>query len=463
MGASLKYCPHCGAAINREGVFCANCGKAVAQPETGAQTIMEAPQTAAPEPQKGGRRKKENKGLAAVCCVLLVLFGAWAGFSLLVRHGFSDHSLDTLAQELDLAQLQVGFFSGEKNQTLVEYLVESESGLVAHDAEQTLAKAVEEMKKHGDWEAYREKILLNAFSFVSEKGGRFVFDVEESVMPFNQFRPDAEMLETFSQGMTDALAGKSPEEIYTMDSEELWDYILENCTEPVDALMEQSLRAKLEAGIEFALYSEEEMEELLESDFIRDFLADKLKDYAGDLLEGTGDGVVTGRELKKLLTKNLDVLEEITGREMTEESTGPLFAYLEDNEALESTALSGYMEGNAGFTLIRVLLSRWLQIVLVLLCVLLAVAVFLLRNPKAGALKALGASLTVLGVFYFLMGLLVSVPANLLNGSLALGVEFYQLLFRPMRVAGMVSGILTLLLGGILLAVGLVLCRKRSV
>ncbi len=462
MSASLRYCPHCGAAINYEGTFCAECGNALTQPETGTQTAMEAPQTAVVAQEKPGRQKKENKGLAAVCCVFLVLFGIWAGFSLLVRHGVSDKSLDTLAEELDLAQLQVGFFSGEKKQTLVEYLVESENGLVAHEVEQTLAKAVEEMKKHGDWEVCREEILLNAFYFVSEEGNRFTFAIEESVMPSNRFRPDAEMLEAFSQGMTDALADISVDEVYDMDSEELWDYILENCTEPADALMEQSLRAQLETGIEFVLYSEEEMEELLESDFIRDFLADKLKDYVGDLFEDTGDGVVTGKELKKLLSKNMDALEEIIGREVTEESAEPLFAYLEDNEALESTALSGYMEGNAGFTLIRVLLSRWLQIVLVLLCVLLAVAVFLLRNPKAGALKSLGVSLTVLGAFYFLMGLLISVPANLLNASLTLGVEFYELLFRPMRVAGMVSGILTLLAGGILLAAGFVLCRKKS-
>jgi hypothetical protein len=210
--------------------------------------------------------------------------------------------------------------------------------------------------------------------------------------------------------------------------------------------------------------SESDVEEILDEDYVRDFLSDKIDDYIDDLLYETGDGSIDVDELIDFLEKNNESFAKITGYYFKAYD----FDNMEDSlrKPLKSTRLSNYRDDyETGFKVVRNLLSYGFMAVMLVLAVICAVVIVVLSRPRSNSLFNIGASFGIIGLLDFAVVLGIGNMAHKFNKVWQLGTRFWQKLLSPMKSAGIVTGLVLLLIGVILLVAGCVwkYTRKNNV
>jgi hypothetical protein len=207
--------------------------------------------------------------------------------------------------------------------------------------------------------------------------------------------------------------------------------------------------------------TEDEVEDLLKEDFVTDFVSDKMNDYVKDLLHNTGDGVIEAKEIEKLLEKNRDEIEDITGCYLTDNDIQNIYNKIKKD--LKKTALSDYRNDNSfSFAAVRSLMSYPFMIILILLAVVCVAAIAFLNSDRLVVLKYAGICLVITGFLDLLNGLIIGGSASRLNNSIALGRKFWRQLLAPARSAGIVMGIVAAVMGVICIVIYAVICNARK-
>ncbi|MCM1541311.1 MAG: zinc ribbon domain-containing protein [Blautia sp.] len=198
-------------------------------------------------------------------------------------------------------------------------------------------------------------------------------------------------------------------------------------------------------------WSEDQVKKILKEEFIRDFAVEKVNDYVRDLFYATGDGVIEADELKSLLgkKKNNDAIYAITDVHLTDDDLAYLVEIIEDEDLLENTDLSEYRHDNPGmFSMIKNMFSYWMLVLLLIVALALAVGIFLVQGKKLKGFLYLGISLFSVGAVDLIISIfIVDSLAEKINGSLALGLKFWRLLFAPVQRTSVTLGIVLAVAG----------------
>jgi hypothetical protein len=210
-----------------------------------------------------------------------------------------------------------------------------------------------------------------------------------------------------------------------------------------------------EFGIEL---SESDVEKILEEDYVKDFLSDKIDDYIDDLLYETGDGAIDVDELIDFLEENNESFAKITGYYFKDYD----YNNIEDSlkKPLKSTRLSNYRDDyETGFGIVRSLLSYGFMAIMIGLAGICAIVIVILSQPRINSLFNIGASFGVIGLLDFAVVLGIGNMAHKFNKVWELGTRFWQKLLSPMKNAGIVTGLVLLIICVILLIAGFV-CKQ---
>jgi hypothetical protein len=203
------------------------------------------------------------------------------------------------------------------------------------------------------------------------------------------------------------------------------------------------------------------VEEILDEDYVRDFLSDKIDDYIDDLLYETGDGAIDADELIDFLEENNASFAKITGYYFKDYDYDNIKDSL--RKPLKSTRLSNYRDDyETGFNAVRNLLSYGFMTIMLALAVICAVVIVVLSRPKSNSLFNIGASFGIIGLLDFVVVLGIGNMAHKFNKVWQLGTRFWQKLLSPMKSAGIVTGLVLLIIGIILLIAGCLWKRARK-
>lgn len=208
-----------------------------------------------------------------------------------------------------------------------------------------------------------------------------------------------------------------------------------------------------QAGGVFKEYiTKTKVRKLLKQGFVTKFLEEKINDYVGDIFGETGKGIVEVREIKKLLERNDDAIFDIIDPEMKTYFPGDPYDYLEEElekyGTLEMTDLSRYRtEQPLVFSLIKNLLSYWMLALLLVLILALAVGVFLLQQRRIKGFCYVGVSLIIIGIVSLAVSFTTGIIASGLEQGIGFEREFWQQILAPVRIKGLMVGIILAVLG----------------
>lgn len=163
------FCENCGSELPEGALFCNECGSRqnqteVPQQETAGIEVQE-PVKKAGQPATAGHK---SRVLSVIFSILIVLAGISVGLILMVRSALSESAVDNLVNDLDFAELEVGFMEdADRSETLPELLVD-----VVQDNYMG-------RKSKKDIEKDMEKLLNKKFvkKFVSKKLNAYVEDL----------------------------------------------------------------------------------------------------------------------------------------------------------------------------------------------------------------------------------------------------------------------------------------------
>ena len=193
---------------------------------------------------------------------------------------------------------------------------------------------------------------------------------------------------------------------------------------------------------------EDKIAEILDKKFIKKFASDKINDYIKDIFYETGDGVVTAKELEKLIIKNSNTICETADYSISEEDIRFLVKNLDDNGFLEGTDLSVYREDNPGtLSLIKNLFSYWLMTLLIAFSFLLTASIFLLQDKKHRGICYVGANLIIIGIVDIILGILTNVMVTIINRDIQFGLYFWQAILKPIQISAITIGIIAAVVG----------------
>jgi hypothetical protein len=207
--------------------------------------------------------------------------------------------------------------------------------------------------------------------------------------------------------------------------------------------------------------TEREAEKILEEDFVRDFVSDKMNDYVDDFLHNTGDGVIEAKEIEKLLEKNRDEIEDITGYYLTDTDIQNIYDRVKKD--LRKTELSDYRDDySSSFALVRSLMSYPFMFIMVFLAVVCVVVIAILSSDRLTALRCAGISLVITGILDLIIGLLIGGAATKLNSAVALGKKFWSQLLSPAKSAGIATGLVLAVIGAVCIVIYAVIYNARK-
>lgn len=163
------FCENCGSELPEGALFCNECGSRQSQTEAlqreTADREVQMPVMKTGQTAEAGHK---SKVLSIIFSILIVLAGISVGLILMVRSAVSEKAVDNLVNNLDFAELEVGFMEdADKSETLPEMLV---------DVVQDNYKGSKSKK---DIEKDMEKLLNKKFvkKFVSKKLNAYVEDL----------------------------------------------------------------------------------------------------------------------------------------------------------------------------------------------------------------------------------------------------------------------------------------------
>ena len=209
----------------------------------------------------------------------------------------------------------------------------------------------------------------------------------------------------------------------------------------------------LEEGVHV---SAEEIEDLMQADFVKDFLNEKSADYYEDFLHQTGTGVITEKEIAGVIEDNLDEIQEKLDINIDKKDIERVEEYLEENiELSEVTSLSNVMEQvDFPINLVSMFISLPLLIVLAVVCLLLFFGVFLVKGRPLRGMRPVGITVTILGVFNIALFILAGQLPGILNNVVAIGEKVYTNIFTPLKSISMITGCIMLGVGVLFIVVG---------
>ncbi|MCM1064557.1 MAG: zinc ribbon domain-containing protein [Eubacterium sp.] len=203
-----------------------------------------------------------------------------------------------------------------------------------------------------------------------------------------------------------------------------------------------------------------QVEKILEKDFIKDFAVEKVNAYVSDLFYGTGEGVIEVKELRGLLEDNESAIYNITKIHIIKEDLDALVLSLESEDILDNTRFSKYRQD---FSAVRILCSYWMLVLMLIAVLALAAGIFLVQGEKLKGLLYLGISLFSVGAVDLITSIfIVGSLAEKMNDSLALGSQFWEVLFEPVRKTSVTLGVVLAVAGVVSVAAYLLVTLLRK-
>lgn len=192
--------------------------------------------------------------------------------------------------------------------------------------------------------------------------------------------------------------------------------------------------------------TDERLEKLLGERFVRKFVSDKINNYVGDILHNTGEGIIAGKEIEKLLEKNKETISKDINCWIDDGEIHQIVSRL--GELLDQTDLSLYRDENPQiFWLIRCLASYWTAVVFLALAALLLAGIIFAQTEKANGLIYLGIDMILVGIFSFAVSGITGNLVTLLNRTVGLGRKFWKTLFESVGNMGIKQGIVLAAVG----------------
>ena len=97
--------------------------------------------------------------------------------------------------------------------------------------------------------------------------------------------------------------------------------------------------------------TQEELEAVVEQSTVKDFIADKTAGLVTDLFTGEVTTTISSEEIKELLVENQELIEQVTGQPLPENTIENIMTVVEENpviQKLEEKGLAGFMEELGG-------------------------------------------------------------------------------------------------------------------
>lgn len=107
-----KRCAGCGEILEKDAVFCGNCGYSVAK-GMGQNSIS------------GKKLGSSNSVAVWICCILIVLLGAVSSIGFSLRYITRTEGVSEIIDEVDFSDLRTGFISGNKKSEKLPELIQS--------------------------------------------------------------------------------------------------------------------------------------------------------------------------------------------------------------------------------------------------------------------------------------------------------------------------------------------------
>ena len=214
----------------------------------------------------------------------------------------------------------------------------------------------------------------------------------------------------------------------------------------------------------------EDVEDLLNEEFISEFISDKLGDYSEDMLKGTGDGKITAEEVIELIDDNKEIIEDAGFDVDAYGYDTAIENFFEANDIEEKTSVKNIKEEIAGdsgsseetvnvatvMSGIEFALSYKAIAAVAGVIVVLALFIFLLNRCTSRVFSYLGVVCLLLAVFNVAIFIAIPSLARPLNEVLELGIDTYKSMFASIKMQG-------LIMGGILLVVGAAFISIRQI
>ncbi|MBQ8381932.1 MAG: zinc-ribbon domain-containing protein [Clostridia bacterium] len=107
-----------------------------------------------------------------------------------------------------------------------------------------------------------------------------------------------------------------------------------------DVIHDAFSEAQAQIGNEEQMIDVEQIEELLEADFVQDFLSDTANSLSEDLLGNTSNSELTVEDVNELIVDNREDIEEILEVEVTDEMIDGITAELEETQVLQKLSVT---------------------------------------------------------------------------------------------------------------------------
>ncbi len=179
---------------------------------------------------------------------------------------------------------------------------------------------------------------------------------------------------------------------------------------------------------------EESMKKILEETDADAFVSGKIEDYIVDLYKNDGSGKIEGQEIVDFIEENSDTIYDITGYEFTEKDYEEIETKSE--EFLDKISLDDIEKKyNINFSLIRFLTSYYLIGILIFLMVVIAAILILINSlVKGNAMRYIGIPLLNLSIFMMVSGLV----GMILNIRFQLG-DFISMVIKRISMFMIIS------------------------
>lgn len=192
--------------------------------------------------------------------------------------------------------------------------------------------------------------------------------------------------------------------------------------------------------------TQEDIEEILDDDVNKDFIIDKLNDYAADLIKATDTGEITKKEIMNLIEDNEEIIYEVTGYQITPEDYQYISEEIDNSGVLEKTNLSDISkETDIDIGGLRWVVSDLTIIISAVLAAMFLCLIFLINkgNRKSGLVYG-GCTLALVGLTFLISGLSLGIFIDKLNESIPIDAALTDTLFKGIRSATIVSGLIVI-------------------
>ena len=230
-----------------------------------------------------------------------------------------------------------------------------------------------------------------------------------------------------------------------------------------DAVHEVFADAQAENGNPDQAIAPEQVDKLLEADFVKDFLAEKAYDMSEDLLNNTSESEMTSDEIRSFITDNRSNIEEILEVEITDEMADGIAADLEEAEVLKKMSVSSITDNAPEITSILKMLTSTVAWILfgVLLFVFALIALINWFRPIT--LSYAGVTFLIVGGLFGALAVLIRALVGWIAEMLNISVSILNFIVTGIVTAASKVFVLGLVAGIVLIAAAIGYTILRSI